>query len=79
MAAPNDASASAEDEAYDSDSSSANANLQHAIVESLNGVYKKELWRLEGVAQAKIEEANKATEAVKKHLLAWTRYLAKQK
>lgn len=67
-----------EEEAYDSDDCS-NVNLQRAIKDSMNLVYKRELLRLEEAARTKIEEANKAMAAVKHHLKAWNKYLAEQK
>ncbi|EZF29903.1 hypothetical protein GTR04_5496 [Trichophyton interdigitale] len=46
-------------------------SMNHAIKESLDTVYKRELLKLEVIANEKVNEANKALDAVRDHLRSW--------
>lgn len=49
--------------------------MNHAIKESLDTVYKRELLKLEVIANEKVNEANKALDAVRDHLRSWLEHV----
>ncbi|EFR00214.1 hypothetical protein MGYG_03217 [Nannizzia gypsea CBS 118893] len=50
-------------------------NMNHAIKESLDTVYKRELLKLEAIADEKVNEANRALDAVRNHLHHWLEHV----
>lgn len=50
-------------------------SMNHAIKESLDTVYKRELLKLEVIANEKVNEANKALDAVRDHLRSWLEHV----
>ncbi|EFE43511.1 conserved hypothetical protein [Trichophyton verrucosum HKI 0517] len=50
-------------------------SMNHAIKESLDTVYKRELLKLEAIANEKVDEANKALDAVRDHLRSWLEHV----
>ncbi|KAF3483084.1 uncharacterized protein GIQ15_02408 [Arthroderma uncinatum] len=52
-------------------------SMNHAIKESLDNVYKKELLRLEAIVHEKINEANKAMDDLRAHVSGWLEHVTK--
>ncbi|EFE29666.1 uncharacterized protein ARB_03006 [Trichophyton benhamiae CBS 112371] len=50
-------------------------SMNHAIKESLDTVYKRELLKLEAIANEKVDEANKALDAVRDYLRSWLEHV----
>ncbi|WEW57722.1 hypothetical protein PRK78_003189 [Emydomyces testavorans] len=58
---------------------SAEENLQWAIKQSIQTVYRREMERLVQVADSKMEEATEAFDAVKRHMNSWLFELSKKR
>ncbi|KAK2880059.1 hypothetical protein FQN49_000606 [Arthroderma sp. PD_2] len=54
-----------------------NDSMNHAIKESLDIVYKRELLKLEVIAHDKINEANKAMDDLRAHVNGWLEHITK--
>ncbi|KAM5476131.1 hypothetical protein MauCBS54593_000815 [Microsporum audouinii] len=54
-----------------------NDSMNHAIKESVDIVYKRELLKLEAIAREKIKEANKAMDDLRAHVNGWLEHVTK--